>query len=84
MLVTADAALADPGRDLVVGEPEVLDQLLVGGGLLERVQVLAVEVLDQRLLERSARRRRRARCAGIVCSPTRRAARQRRSPAISS
>ena len=42
----------DPGRDLVVGEAEVLDELLVGGGLLERVEVVAVEVLDQRLLER--------------------------------
>ena len=31
---------------------EVLDQLLVGGGLLERVEVGAVHVLHQRLLER--------------------------------
>ena len=36
---------------LVVGELEVLDELLVGGRLLERVEVLAVQVLDQRLLE---------------------------------
>ena len=45
---------AAPGarRDLLVGEPEVLDELLVGAGLLERVQLLALEVLDQRLLER--------------------------------
>ena len=46
-----DPAPADPARELVVGEPEVLDQLLVGAGLLERVQVLAVEVLDERLLD---------------------------------
>ena len=45
-------ALADPVGDLLVGEAEVLDQLLVGRRLLERVEVLAVEVLDQRLLER--------------------------------
>ena len=30
------AALADPGGDVVVGEAEVLDQLLEGGRLLER------------------------------------------------
>ena len=34
-----------------MGVAEVLDQLLVGGRLLERVEVLAVEVLDQGLLE---------------------------------
>ena len=45
------AALADPLGDLVVGQPEVLDQLLEGGRLLERREVLAVEVLDQRLLD---------------------------------
>src|SRR5262245_35061489 len=44
-------AAAGPGRDLLVGEAEVLDELLVGAGLLERVQLLALEVLDQRLLE---------------------------------
>ena len=84
VLVTADAALADPGGHLVVGEVEVLDQLLVGGRLLERVEVLAVEVLDQRLLERAERRRRRARWPGWSASPARLAARHRRSPAISS
>jgi hypothetical protein len=34
-----------------VGEAEVLDELLIGGRLLKGVEVLAVEVLDQRLLE---------------------------------
>ncbi len=43
-------ALADPAGDLVVGEPEVVDQLLVAGCLVEGVEVLAVEVLDERLL----------------------------------
>ena len=44
--------LPDPARDLVVGQAEVLDELLVRGGLLERVELVAVEVLDERLLER--------------------------------
>ena len=46
------AALADLRGDRLVGEPEVLDELLVRGSLLERVEVVAVEVLDQRVLER--------------------------------
>ena len=37
---------------VLLGQPEVLDELLVGRRLLERVEILAVEVLDQRLLER--------------------------------
>ena len=45
------AALADPGRDLVVREREVLDQLLVRGRFLERVQLLALDVLDDGVLE---------------------------------
>ena len=57
-------ALADPGRDLVVGEREVLDELLVGGGLLERVELLAVDVLDERLLERGGVVGRRGRAPG--------------------
>ena len=44
-------ALADPVRDLVVGELEVLDQLLVRGRFLERVELFALDVLDDRLLE---------------------------------
>ncbi len=46
-----DPASADAARELVVGEPEVLDQLLVGTCFLERAQVLAMEVLDERLLD---------------------------------
>ena len=46
-----DPAAADPGRELVVGQAEVFDQLLVGARLLERAEVLAVEVLDEGLLD---------------------------------
>ena len=77
------AALADPVGDLLVGELEVVDQLLEGGRLLERGQILAVEVLDQRLLDDAEVVGRRTR-AGIVARPARPAARHRRSPAISS
>jgi hypothetical protein len=49
------AILADPVGDLVGGQRELLDQPLVGQGLLDRVQVGALEVLDQRALEGLAR-----------------------------
>ena len=42
---------ADPRRDLVLAEPELVDQLPVGLGGLERIEVLALEVLDERELE---------------------------------
>ena len=83
VLDTADAALADPTGQILVGEAEVLDELLVGRRLLERVQVLAVQVLDQGLLERGGVLD-RPHDRGTVCRPARLAARQRRSPAISS
>ena len=38
---------ADPGGELVVGAAEVLEQLLVCRGLLERVQLAAVQVLQE-------------------------------------
>ena len=41
------AALADSVGHLLVGQLEVLDQLLVGRGLLQRRQVLTVQVLDE-------------------------------------
>ena len=44
-------APTDAGRKVLLGQPEVLDELLVGGRLFERVEILAVEVLDQRLFE---------------------------------
>ena len=42
---------ADPLGQLVVGAAEVLEQLLVGGRLLERVELGAVQVLQQRVAE---------------------------------
>jgi hypothetical protein len=43
-------ALAHAVGDLLMRQLEVVDQLPEGGGLLERSQVLPMEVLDQRLL----------------------------------
>jgi hypothetical protein len=42
-------ALSNPRGHLLVGQPEVLDELLVRRSFLNRVEVLAVEVLDERL-----------------------------------
>jgi hypothetical protein len=44
-------AFADPAGYLVMGKTEVLDQLLIGGRFIERVQVLALQVLDERLFQ---------------------------------
>ena len=52
VLVTVARLWPTRAATSLVGEPEVLDELLVGGGLLERVEVVAVQVLDERLLER--------------------------------
>ncbi len=46
------AALADAAGDLLVGQAEVLGQLLERGRLLQRSEILAVEVLHQRPLDR--------------------------------
>ena len=51
MLLICGPAAADPGGQLVVRAAEVLEQLLVGGRLLERVQLGAVQVLQQRVAE---------------------------------
>ena len=64
------AALADPGRHLIVGELEVLDQLLVRSRLLERREILPVQVLDECLLDR-ARSSVVRMTAGIVARPAR-------------
>ena len=78
------SAPAGPWRDLLMGQAEVLDELLVRAGFLERVELLALEVLDQRLLERRAvvglPDRARGSSGGRPGVPPR----QRRSPAISS
>jgi hypothetical protein len=47
-----DPAAADTRRHLLVRETEVLDELLVRSGFFERVEVGAVDVLDQCVLER--------------------------------
>src|SRR5262249_35837475 len=46
-----DAAASDARRHLIVSEVEVLDELLVRGCFLERVEVGAMDVLDQSVLE---------------------------------
>jgi len=44
----------DPGRDLVLAEPELIDELPIRRGGLERVEILALEVLHERELELAA------------------------------
>ena len=45
------ASPADPGRDRLVAVAEHIDELPVGKGGLDRVEVLALEVLDERELQ---------------------------------
>ena len=47
------ARTTDPGRNLLLSEAEVLDELLVRRRLLKRVEVLAMKVLDNCSFERS-------------------------------
>ena len=54
------ARAADRVGRLLVGHAEFVDQALQPGGLLDRIQVLALDVLDQRHRERRARRAPRA------------------------
>ena len=49
------AALAYPLRELLLGQPVLVQQLPVGGRRLQRPQVLALQVLDQRPLQPLAR-----------------------------
>src|SRR5690606_23312336 len=42
---------SDAGRELLVGAVEVLEQLLVGGRLLEGVELSPVEVLEERVAQ---------------------------------
>ena len=51
------AGAADPGGQLVVRAAEVLEQLLVGRRLLERVELAAVQVLQQRVAQQVVVRR---------------------------
>ena len=45
------ARAADPAGQLLVGAAEVVEQLLVGGRLLQRVELRAVQVLQQRVAQ---------------------------------
>ncbi len=75
------ARLADRFRDLLLGQLELLLQALQGSGFLDRVEVLALDVLDQRhgdgrFVRHVAHQRR------DLSSPACWLARQRRSPAM--
>ena len=51
VLVTCGPAAADPAGQLLVGGAELLQQLLVGGRLFQRVELGAVDVLQQRVAQ---------------------------------
>ena len=51
MLATVERARPTRVGDLVLAEPELLDELAVGVGRLERIEILALEVLDEGELE---------------------------------
>ena len=78
-----DAAAPDPPADLLARQPELLDERRAGARLLDRVQVLARHVLDQRHFERSRRPRARApapgSCAVRRSAPRASGARRRRA-----
>ena len=78
------AALAEPSRELFLREPVLVDEMLKAGGLFERIEVLALQILDDRKLEGLAvvARADDRRESSAACSAAQ--ARQRRSPAISS
>ena len=59
------ARLVDEPAELLLGVAIILDQPPIGLRLLDRVEVLALDVLDQRDLERLLVVKGRARCAGI-------------------
>ena len=65
---------AEPTGQLLVGGPEVIEKLLVSRGLLERVELLPVQVLQQRVAEhvvvlRAADDRRDVREPGLLARP---------------
>ncbi len=51
VLVTTGTAAAEPVGELGVGDAELFEELFVGGGLVERVELDAVDVLEQRVAE---------------------------------
>ena len=75
------AVLADGVGDLLLRQVELVGEPPVGERLFDRVEVLALDVLDERDREQPARRARRARRPAPCRRPARCAARQRRSPA---
>ena len=68
----------DPPCEDRTGHAQVVEQDRERPGLLDRAQVLADDVLDQRELQRPCLVERGATSAGIVASPAIAAARQRR------
>ena len=47
------ARTTDSSRNVLLGQAEVVDQLPVGRGLLKSIQILAVDVLNNRSFKRS-------------------------------
>ena len=76
-----DARAADAAADVLAREPELLDEQRAGARLLDRVEVLAGHVLDQRELERLGvvvrRARPRARARSRRAAPRASGARRR-------
>jgi len=73
---------ADAPGELLLRPAELAEELFVGLGLIDRIQVFAEQVLDERKLEAFGIGR-VADDRGMRSSPACRAARQRRSPAMS-
>ena len=76
------AAAAEPVGQLAVRHPELDEQLLVGRRLFQRVELDAVDVLQQGVAQQDVVAVRRT-IAGIRRSPARCVARHRRSPMTS-
>ena len=74
---------ADAGGQLLVRAAEVVEQLLVGRRLLERVELAAVEVLQEGVAQQASSWV-SLMMAGMVSRPARSLARSRRSPMMSS
>ena len=77
------ARLVDDLADVFLGVAVALDQLAIALGLLDRVEVLALDILDQREFGRRRHRRCRGRspgsCAAAPAAPRASGARRRRS-----
>ena len=82
-LATA-AGLPDLPGNVVLGEPESGREFLVPEGLLHRIEVLPLEILNEGPVQGPRRRWRHVRAPALSVRPAIWAARQRRSPAINS